>query len=120
MSNSCEIPECLYPALRLFVDEFNRHLRYFEQLLADPSALQPEHLKVLIHRLHTMRGGAAFLQLEEIKDISREAELHFKNKLQAANFSDSKKELATLAEKLNSQLQQLTSCLSQIASYNVS
>ena len=73
-----ELPESLLPALKLFVDEFDSHLKFFEEqlfpFLQSPSARSDELRRSLQHRFHTIRGSSGFFQLEEVSKAAEIAE----------------------------------------------
>ena len=77
MSNLPEIPASLIPALRIFEDEMRSHLQFFSTL--DREALErgvqdDAFRENLMHRFHTIKGGAGFFGLERITQSSGKAE----------------------------------------------
>jgi chemotaxis protein histidine kinase CheA/ActR/RegA family two-component response regulator len=62
-----------------FLDESLEHLRVIEEGLVSPNLLsQPAHLKEVFRAAHSLKGGAAMLELDTIQKISHYFEQAFK------------------------------------------
>lgn len=84
---SIQIPELLLDAAKIFVEELETHLDYFEQIRAEaaaggsPDEVLRAHAESLGRRFHLIKGGAGFLGLEGMREAATEGDALFKGKI---------------------------------------
>lgn len=77
-------------AQEIFIKELDTHLLFFDALLKklpisgeneEFEKFYQENAKALEHRFHTIKGGAGFLQLSQIRELAMKAEKIFKQQV---------------------------------------
>ncbi|MBL7662711.1 Hpt domain-containing protein [bacterium] len=94
-----EIPPVLQKAFMLFCDEFAQHEKIFTAALNAPEQMTAL-LEQVRQRLHTIRGGAGFFQLNEIVDSSKAGELLIKSLGGAAPSPEQLQEISGHVQKV--------------------
>ena len=111
MDNKLNIPASLIPALRIFETELQAHLTFFDSLdLSSLSAqLQDENFRSnLMHRFHTIKGGAGFFSLERILRSAATAE-KLLQKADLTSLDDIASTIASSIKELQVAVQELRS-----------
>ncbi len=87
-----DLPDYLQKAFVIFVEEFQSHLDVFNQASTTEENLA-EAAEEISRRFHTIKGGAGFLQLSTVADVSAEGEKLFRDSPLPKNAFDRLKEL---------------------------
>ena len=73
-----DLPDYLLKAYGLFKEEFAKHMKYFSELDTCEASLS-ENAVEISRRFHTIKGGAGFLEMDRVVELSREGEERFKD-----------------------------------------
>ena len=110
MNTSPPIDPLLQPVIQIFIRELKSHLVYFQNLVNEIEKKNPsssaltEIINILVHRFHQIKGGAGFLQLEELKQFAKETEDFLKNQNDIALIKEKLKEATTFLKQQHQML----------------
>ena len=93
-----DLPDYLQKAFVIFVEEFQGHLDVFNQASGAEDKLA-EASEEISRRFHTIKGGAGFLQLSQVAEISAEGEKLFRDSPLPENAFSRLKELTSALEE---------------------
>ncbi len=118
LSTPESLPEVLQSSFELFVGELEKHLVYFDDILAQIQMLKQnateienvgeERAKTVGERFHLIRGGASFLGLEDITIAARAGENLLQESLDKRP-EEVSKELLEIINSLKNSYESLTS-----------
>ena len=84
---SYSIPDYFHEAAKIFLDELDEHLRFFDQVLRDSAAnprLIDECAKAIAERFHLIRGSSGFLSMPPIHECATTGEKFFRDEIRGA------------------------------------
>ena len=73
-----DLPDYLLKAYGLFKEEFAKHMQFFSELDTDETSLK-ENAVEICRRFHTIKGGAGFLEMDQVVKLSKEGEALFRD-----------------------------------------
>ena len=101
MTKKQDLPDYLHKAYDIFIEECNGHLETLKS--TTPTDENAETISTIFH---TIKGGAGFLQMDEIAALAKEGELLFKT----SPISDEAKEkFTTLVEDFEARYSEISS-----------
>ena len=117
------IPPALQPAFELFIKELDAHVIFLQRTVQQIAELQSQNgssnaylkeLTSLSHRFHTIKGGAGFFQLSEIKDFAGTLEKLFQSQGAFSSEDAIKEELQNAILAFSTELAQIRSSKEQV------
>ena len=117
-----KLSPALRPALEIFLRELDSHVLFFERTVQQIAELQSQNsagngylkeLRNLSGRFHTIKGGAGFFQLTEIKDFASTLEKLFQNQSAFSSEDSIKEELQNAIQSFSEQLATIRTNLSE-------